>query len=129
MIWFGTQLESFIRNGYLQTEAAIAMAHTADSSIAEFEEPTIAIELVDDESYDEKEEIQTYFTMKAWKYCKAKELEKNQEGIYHSRTMSYRNEIQLMDLRMEVRELGSLILVQIRNSCRRADWKSLESYL
>ena len=40
------------------------MARIADSSIAEFEEP-IAIELVDDESYDEKEEIQTYFTMKA----------------------------------------------------------------
>lgn len=128
MIWFGTQLESFIRNGYLQTEVAIAMARIADSSIAEFKE-SIAIELADDESYDEKEEIQTYFTMKAWTYCKARELEKSQEGIYHSRTMSYRNEIQLMDLRMEVRVLGSLILVRIRNSCRRADWRNLESYL
>lgn len=128
MIWFGTQLESFIKNGYLQTEVAIAMARIADSSIAEFEE-SIAIELVDDESYDEKEEIQTYFTMKAWTYCKAKELEKSQEDIYHSRTMNYRNEIRWMDLRMEVRVLGSLIQAQIRNSCRIADWRNLESYL
>lgn len=42
----------------------MAKAQKASNFAVEFEEP-IAIELVDDESYDEKEEIRIYFVKKA----------------------------------------------------------------